>query len=87
MTKTFRIKLHTNTTYEILNQPTRDFNYRIGDIFVASASFPCADISNIYLQGGAYNRDDWIVKLYPNHLKTLEELCRRQHWRFIICMS
>lgn len=87
MTETFRIKLHTNTTYEILNQPTRDFNYRIGDISIASALYPCADMCNIFLRGGNYCRDDWIVTLYSGHLKTLEELCRRQHWRFIICMS
>lgn len=86
MTKTFRIKLHTNTTYQILNQPTRDFSYRIGDIFVASASHPCSDSSNIYLRGGDYSRDDLIIRLFPEHLKTLEELCMRQHWRFVICI-
>lgn len=87
MTETFRIKLHTNTTYQILNQPARDFSYRIGDIYVASSCCPCSDRSNIYLQGCDYRKDDWIINLYSEHLKILEELCRKQHWRFIICMS
>lgn len=86
MTETFRIILHTNTTYQILNQPKRDFSYRIGDSYVASCSYPYADSSNIYLRGSDYSRDDWLVILYPEHLKILEELCRRQYWRFVVCL-
>ena len=86
MTETFRIKFIYNEVYQILNQPKRDFSHRIGDNFVASASYPCSDESNIYLRGTDLSRDDWNVRLYQGHLEVLEELCRRQHWRFVICI-
>lgn len=79
MNEIFKISLYTNTTYRILSQPKIDFSYRIGNTYVASHSFPDTDLNNIYLQG----RD---VALYSGHLKVLEELCRRQHWRFVICI-
>lgn len=86
MTETFRIKFEYGNNYRIVQQPKRDFSCRIGDMFVASASYPCADSSNIYLRGTDLSRDDWLVKLYTGHLKVLEELCRRQHWRFVACL-
>lgn len=86
MTETFRIILHYDSTYHILNQPERNFKYSIGDTYVASASFPDSSPKCIYLQGTDKCRDDRFVTLYTGHLKVLEELCRRQHWRFIICI-
>lgn len=86
MTDTFEIRFIYDKVYQILNQPKRDFNYRIGDTYVASCSYPCSDSSNIYLRGTDLSRDNWNVKLYTGHFKVLEELCRRQHWRFIACI-
>lgn len=86
MTDTFKIKFEYAYKYRIVLQPKRNFSYRIGEMFVSSASFPCADSNNIYLRGGDFSRDDWIVELHHGHLKVLEELCRRQHWRFVACI-
>ena len=86
MTDTLKIKFEYGNNYRIVQQPRRSLAYRIGDIYVASCSYPCADSSNIYLRGTDLSRDDWLVKLFPNHLNALEELCRRQHWRFVACL-
>lgn len=86
MTETFEIKFIYDTVYQILRQPKRDFSYRIGDMLISSCSYPYSDSSYIYLQGTDLSRDNWNVRLYHGHLKVLEELCRRQHWRFIACI-
>lgn len=88
MTETFIIQFTSNNYYRIVHQPEISFScYNILDnISIHSISYPDSKADTIWLRGDCNGRDDIHVQIFPKHLRALEELCRRQHWRFVICL-
>ena len=88
MTDTFEIKFVNDNNYRIIQQPERDFTYDdiFDEISIYSMSFPASNINSICLCGSNSERDDYSIKLFPKHLKALEEFCKYKQWRFIACI-
>lgn len=87
MTETFEIKFVDDKRYKILQQPEIEFSQcKMCDIIIASISFPETSPTSICLRGSTKEYNELMVKLYPNHLKALEELCKHKQWRFVICI-
>lgn len=87
MTETFKIKFVDYKHYKILQQPEIEFpQCKMCDILIESIAFPETNPTSIYLRGRSKMYDEFVVKLYPKHLKALDEFCKYKHWRFVICI-
>ena len=87
MTETFEIKFVDDKRYKILQQPEIEFpQCKMCDIAIVSIAFPETNSEAVYLRGSKKEYDEFVVKLYPKHLKALEEFCKYKQWRFIACI-
>ena len=87
MTETFEIKFVDDKRYKILQQPEIEFpQCKMCDIAIASIAFPETNPTSICLRGSKKEYDEFIVKLYPKHLKALEGFCKYKQWRFVACI-